>query len=68
MVIYGYHKKSEAPQVDGWKIKASVGEKVIRYCSNANIDTIGAPIMEVKDQNYTIVGIQNGIYRQEHLY
>ena len=68
MVIYDYHKKSGGLQVDGWKIKASVGEKVIRYCSNANIDTIGAPIMEMKDQNYTIVGIQNGVYRQEHLY
>jgi hypothetical protein len=50
--------------VDGWKIKASVGQKVIRYSTNATIDSIGGPIVEIKDQNYNIIGIQNGVYRQ----
>lgn len=55
-------------QIDGWRIKASVGEKMIRYSVNGSIDSMGGPIVEFKDQNYTIIGIQNGVYRQEHLY
>lgn len=64
LAIYGYHKQYEGSQAEGWKIKASVGEKVIKYCTNATIESIGAPIIEFKDHNYTIIGLQNGVYRQ----
>jgi hypothetical protein len=68
LFIYGFHKKRGYLQLDGWRINASVGENTIRYNINGSIDSMGGPVVEFKDQNYRIIGIQNGAYRQDHLY
>lgn len=65
LMIYGYQKRNGTIEIESGKIKAAVGDIAIRYNSVVNIDTVGGPVVEIRDQNCIMIGVQNGTY---HLY
>jgi hypothetical protein len=57
--LYGFNQRKNCVKIDSIHVKAKIKEKFIKFNSLFKFDITGGPIMAIKDNCYTIIGIHN---------